>query len=369
MLIEIFFISVSVLYLITHLYLYSGYKKSLALNKIQNSTLPKVTVIVAARNEEENITRCIKSLSKIEYPEECLEIILVNDNSTDNTQKLMLETTRQLNNFKVINSRKNNSGNLKGKANAIDTAIEICTGEIIISTDADCEVPVNWVRETVRYFDEKTAMVCGFTFINTEKSLFAKVQCIDWMYLLSLASSSSGLKMILSCLGNNLSFTKTSYKQTGGYESMGFSVTEDLALMRKIDSNKNFEIKFPVDKECLVKTLPCNNLSELFSQKRRWFRGGTGMNFLGYIIGFELYSVNFLLIFGLFFLSMKIYLPLIILKIISELILLRKTFHRFNLNHLYKYYPLFIFYFAFYGLILPLSFLFKTKIKWKGQKF
>jgi cellulose synthase/poly-beta-1,6-N-acetylglucosamine synthase-like glycosyltransferase len=367
--VEIFFIYISVLYFFTHLLLYSGYKKSLGLKKNQNISFPKISVIVAGRNEEQNILRCINSLSKINYPEEFLEIILVNDNSTDKTYELMVEATKDFGFFKVINSRKSISNKLKGKANAINTAIEICTGEIIVSTDADCEIPPNWIKETVHYFDENTAMVCGFTLINPVQSLFAKMQSIDWMYLLSLASSSAGLKMIMSCIGNNLSFTKSSYNHVGGYESIGFSVTEDLALMRKINSNKNFKIKFPVDKECLVETLPCNNLSELFSQKRRWFRGGIRINFLGYLVGFELYSVNILLVFGLFFLSWKIYLALIILKIVSELILLRKTFQRFDLKYLYKYYPLFIFYFAFYGLILPVSFLFNRKIKWKGQKF
>ncbi|MEO8209507.1 MAG: glycosyltransferase [bacterium] len=369
MLIEVFFISISVLYLLTHLFLYFGFKKSFALTKNQNSYCPKVSVIVAGRNEEKNIVRCITSLSKLNYPKELLEIILVNDNSTDKTFNLMTESIQDFNFFKVINSGKNISNNLKGKANAINTAIEICTGDIIISTDADCEVPVNWINETVLYFDKKTAMVCGFTMIEFKKSLFAKVQCIDWMYLLSLASSSAGLRLILSCVGNNLAFTKNAYEQTGGYESIGFSVTEDLALMRKINSNKNYVIKFPVDKECLVETLPCKNMHELFSQKRRWFRGGIGINFLGYIIGFELYSMNLLIILGLFFLNFKLYIALIIIKIISEMILISETFQRFNLKELYKYYPLFILYFAFYGLTLPFTFIFHTKIKWKERKF
>ncbi|MDQ3021881.1 MAG: glycosyltransferase [Bacteroidota bacterium] len=369
MLIEIFFISLSVLYFFTHIFLYLGFKKSLGLTKSRNSSFPKVSVIVAGRNEAQNIVRCVESLAKTDYPKEFLEIILVNDNSTDNTLELMKESTKEFDFFKVINSKKSISGNLKGKANAINTAIKISTGDIIISTDADCQVPLNWINETVRYYNKKTPMVCGFTMIKFKESLFAKVQCIDWMYLLSLASSSAGLKMILSCLGNNLSFTKKSYIETGGYESIGFSVTEDLALMRKIDSIKTYDIKFPVDKECLVETQPCKNLRELFSQKRRWFRGGIGINFLGYIIGFQLYSMNFLIVFGLFFLNFKLFIALIIIKIISELILISKTFQRFNLKELYKYYPLFILYFAFYGLTLPFTFIFHTKIKWKEQKF
>lgn len=366
---EIFFILITISYFLTHLFLYIGFKKSFNLMKNENTKLPKVSVIVSARNEEQNIVQCIESLSKLDYPGELLEIILVNDYSEDATLELMLEHTRDHNFFKVINARSLKSNNLKGKANAIDTAIEQCTGKIIMSTDADCKVPANWIKETVGYYNDKTAMVCGFTKINFEHSLFAKLQCIDWMYLLSLATSSAGLKNILSCLGNNLSFRKDVYYEVGGYQSIVFSVTEDLALMRKIDSNSNYEIKFPIDNECLVSTSECKSLSELFSQKRRWFKGAIGINFLGYIVGFELYIMNFFLIFGLFFLNYKIYFALVIIKIISELILISKIFQRFKLQTLYKYYPLFNLYFAFYGLILPISFLFKRKIKWKGRKF
>jgi cellulose synthase/poly-beta-1,6-N-acetylglucosamine synthase-like glycosyltransferase len=324
---------------------------------------------VAGRNEALNIVRCIESLSRIKYPEDLLEIILVNDNSTDNTFELMKESSKNFSFFKVINSAKNSAGNLKGKANAIDTAISQCTGDIIVSTDADCEVSPDWVKESVKYFSGNTAMVCGFTLIKCGDSLFSKMQSIDWIYLLALASSSSGLKLILSCIGNNLAFTKSSYNDIGGYSAVGFSVTEDLALMRKINSYKKYQIKYPVDKDCIVETLACSDLAELFSQKRRWFRGGIGINFLGYIIGAELYAMNFLLIFGYLFMSFQAYLILIIIKTISEMILISGIIKRFKLGYLYKYYPLFCIYFALYGMTLPFTFLSGTKIKWKGQKF
>lgn len=366
---ETFFVSVTALYFFTHLFLLKGLINSFRLQKNSGQLLPKVSVIVAGRNESLNIVRCIESLSRINYPEELLEVILVNDNSTDNTFELMKESSKNFPFFKVINSSKNSSGNLKGKANAIDTAISVCTGEIIVATDADCMVSPNWVKETVKYYSDTTAMVCGFTLIKNNGTLFSIMQSIDWIYLLALASSSAGLNMILSCIGNNLSFRKKAYKDIGGYSAIGFSVTEDLALMRKINSYKKYGIKYPVDKECLVETLPCTDIPELLSQKRRWLRGGTGINFLGYIIGAELYIMNFLLLFGLLFLGIKMYLILISVKILSELILISGIMKRFELENLYKYYPLFCLYFAAYGLTLPFSFLIKTKIQWKGRKF
>ena len=366
---EIFFIISSVIYLLLHLFLYYGLLRSMKLKKNENAELPSLSVIVAGRNEEKNIVSCIRSLSNLNYPENLLEVILVNDNSTDNTFELMKNASKDYPFIKVINSQKSNSGNLKGKANAIDNAISVCKGEIIVSTDADCEVNPDWAQNTVKYFNENTGMVCGFTKIKSDNSLFAKLQCIDWIYLLSLASSSAGLKMILNCIGNNLSFSKKAYDSVGGYASINFSVTEDLALMRKINSDKKSEVLFPVDKKNLVSTLPCENLNELFSQKRRWFRGGTGINFLGYIVGAELYTMNILLVFGLFIISIKLYLILVAVKLISEFILLHRVFKEFDMQNYYKYYFLFMFYFAFVGLTLPWSFLFGKEINWKDRKF
>ncbi len=366
---EVFFISITSLYFLTYLFLYKGFRKSLNLQKRSSSDLPRVSVIVAARNEEQIIARCILSLSALRYPEELLEVILVDDHSTDKTLSIMKNETQTLPFFKVLSTIEDNSFILKGKAKAIDTAIKNCSGEIIISTDADCEIGREWVHETVKYYSGHTAMVCGFTQIKSSDSLFAKMQNLDWLYLLTLASASAGLKMIMSCVGNNLSFTKAAYKKVGGYESINFSVTEDLALMRKINSDKKFEIKYPVDKSCLVETLPCKSLDEVLSQKRRWFKGGTGINMLGYLVGIELYALNFLFLFGLFFLNYKIYLPLIVLKMMSELILVSQTLKRFDLQSLYKYYLFFSIYFALYGLILPFTFLLNPRIKWKGRKF
>lgn len=366
---EIFFIVVSILYFLLHVVLFLGLRKSFSMKTLPGTVHPKVSVIVAARNEEENILNCIESLSEINYPEDLLEIILVNDNSEDRTFEIMKNSERLHPSFKVINSHKNEFPNLKGKANAIDNAVDISTGDIILMTDADCTVNPEWVKNTVKYYTLGTGMVCGYTLMNDRKSLFSVLQSADWLYLLSLASSSAGLNSILSCIGNNLSFSTKAYRFTGGYKSIKFSVTEDLALMRKISSSKKFRVCFPVDKNCLVYTRPCRNIREVFSQKRRWFRGGTGINFLGYIAGAELYFMNILLVSGLLFLNLKLYLFLIIVKTVSELILLHKPVKVFGLTSFYFYYPVFMIYFAFTGLLLPWTFLAGSKIKWKGRKF
>jgi cellulose synthase/poly-beta-1,6-N-acetylglucosamine synthase-like glycosyltransferase len=363
-----FFLIAAVLYLLIHLYIFSGLLKSFNLKK--NKELPAfVSVIVAARNEKDNIVQCINSLKMLTYHEEKFEIILVNDKSTDDTKELMLEHTKGLPQFVVIDSRSTESTNLKGKANAIDTAIEISKGEIIMTSDADCVISKNWITETVSYYDDKTGMVCGFTNIKSDKSLFEKVQAIDWVYLLSLASGSSGINQTLSCIGNNLSFRKSAYNDVGGYNGIDFSITEDFALMRAIHKLKKYKIKYPVNYQSVVWTEACRDFKTLYKQKKRWFKGGLKINLLGYCMGFELYSMNLALFFGWIFLPLPIYLLIILIKFISELFMIVPVMKRLNLIKLLEYYIFFEIYFALYGLLLPLTFITGHKIEWKDRKF
>ncbi len=366
---EIFFVTITAGFLLLHIYLYRGLTKSISLDEVVSTDLPSITIIVAGRNEANNIVNCINSLSEINYPKDKLQIILVNDKSTDDTLALMQEHTTSMPQFLVITSRESANTNLRGKANAIDTAIEISKGEIILMTDADCTVQKSWALNTVKYFLPDVAMVCGFTLIRSEDSLFAKLQCLDWIYLLTLASASCGLGKIMSCIGNNLAFTKEAYNSVGGYSAIGFSVTEDLALMRNINKLKNKRIVYPVSHGSLVMTDPCKTVNELASQKRRWFRGGTGINFLGYVTGFELYTANILIAAGYFFVGFKLWLLLSSIIVLSVLLLMSSSAIRLRSVNTFAYFPLFIIYFSLYGLLLPLSFIFGTKINWKGRKF
>ncbi|HRE41056.1 MAG TPA: glycosyltransferase [Ignavibacteria bacterium] len=365
---EIFLLVISLLYLILHGYLLFGLSNSINL-KSDDKQLPFVSVIIAARNEKDNITRCINSLKKIKYDKSLYEIILVNDKSTDNTKELMYLASGNDKNIIIIDSRNSESSNLKGKANAIDTAIEIAKGDIILTSDADCEISPDWIIETAKYYDSKTAMVCGFTNIKYTESLFFKMQALDWVYLLSLASGSTGINNTLSCIGNNLSFRKSVYLEVGGYEGIEFSVTEDFALMRAIFKLKKYKIKYPVNEKSVVWTEGCKDLKTLYKQKKRWLKGGLKINLLGYIIGFELYIMNLTLIFGLFFLDPLIYIALIAIKFFSELLIMIPVIFRLKLKNLFQYFLFFEIYFAVYGLLLPFSFLFGNKIDWKGRKF
>lgn len=364
---DIFVTVSSIIYFLLHILFFIGFLRSNSL-KINTSSNSKVTVIVAARNEENIIKNCISSLKKINYDKNLLEIILVNDKSTDNTKSIMLYETKDSRLFKVIDSDKTETKNLKGKANAINSAIKIASGDIILMTDADCIIPQDWVSETVKYYSSNVKMVCGFTKIKYSDSFFAKLQALDWLYLQSLASCSSGIGMILSCIGNNLSFKKNVYNEIGGYENIDFSVTEDLSIMRRINSDKKYKVIYPINAECSIVTEECKNIKELYNQKKRWFKGGLGINVFGWFLGVELYIVNLNIAFGYLFFDINFYLFIVLIKFVSELLIMLPVYYKLKFKDIIFYFPVFQLYFAIYGLFLPFTFLLSYKINWKERK-
>jgi len=360
-------IIISAAYFILYLFLYFGFRRTLHLKTIPDY-FPFVTVLVAARNEENNITACLESLLKLNYPEDKLEIIVINDRSTDSTEQIVTGIFTEHNHCRLIHSSDNISNVFPGKANAIDCGIKESKGDIILATDADCSVPENWITEIVKYYQDETAMVCGYTRINHNNSFFNKLQSFDWLYLLSLAIYSSGYNMTMSCIGNNLSFRKSIYNNIGGYGNIEYSVTEDLALMRRINKLRNVRVIYPPEYLSEVKTDACKNLHELYNQKKRWFRGGVGINTLGYITGLLMYSTNLIMLTGLFFLPLYLYLISIGVKFTSDLLILLPNYRRFKYSGIVQYFIPFQFYFMLYGLLLPFTFLTGYKVNWKNRK-
>jgi cellulose synthase/poly-beta-1,6-N-acetylglucosamine synthase-like glycosyltransferase len=117
-----------------------------------------------------------------------------------------------------------------------------------------------------------------------------------------------------------------------------------------------------------VLTEECKTVKELYNQKKRWFKGGLGINFLGWLLGFEMYAVNIILLFGFLILNIYLYLTLIAIKFISELLIMLPVYYKLGFKNIMKYFLIFQIYFAIYGLLLPFTFILNPKIIWKDRK-
>ena len=249
--------------------------------RLPDEKLPTATIIVAARNEEEKILRTLQSLDKLEYPDGKLQILIVDDQSTDNTGKIIDQYISGKIRFKKITTAEHHT-KLIGKMRALAYAIKEATGEIILTTDADCEVKPGWAKTICSHYFDDVALVTGIT-TQTAANWFHGMQAIDFVYLLTAGAGTTNLKIPISCIGNNMSYRKSAYDEVGGYEKLPHSVTEDFTLMNAIYNLKKYKVIFPVLKESLVISIPCRSLKSLFRQKKRWGVGGLGVPFRGLV--------------------------------------------------------------------------------------
>ena len=138
----------------------------------------KVSVVVAARNEEDNIQNLINDFINQTYPKDKFEIIFSNDCSTDETGRI-LDKAAKNNTFIHHINIKTRSKDMTPKKYALEKAIQSATGDVIVTTDADCRVQEEWISSMASYVHSKGGIVIGFSKVSG-KSLFHKYQMIDF---------------------------------------------------------------------------------------------------------------------------------------------------------------------------------------------
>ena len=211
-------------------------------HKNSGEEIPSVSVLMAFRNEEKNLSRCISGLKKLNYPEDKLEILLLDDHSEDAGAEIVASLIKDDNRIKMIKVDEP-KGNLQGKTNALALGIRESKGDILAVTDADCFVEENWLLDSIKYFAPDTGLVASYTdidekldfqadssenkYLNSKR--FAHLQAVDMSILQTIAGRSSNWGHTLTVLGNNLLFRRIVYEEIGGYErgDRGDAVEDD----------------------------------------------------------------------------------------------------------------------------------------------
>jgi cellulose synthase/poly-beta-1,6-N-acetylglucosamine synthase-like glycosyltransferase len=359
---EIIFLIIVSVYFIISVSLIIGAKKRFPSNTEKD--LQEISIVVAVRNEEKNIHHCLESLDKLIYPENKLEVIIVDDDSSDGTEAIIKEFIDGKSKFRLINLT-GNEGKLKGKVRAVAEGIKRAKGEIILTTDADCVVNPLWARTIVSYYQNNVGIVNGFTTILADGT-FSGMQAIDFIYLLFVSAGTINLGKPVSCIGNNMSFRKKAYDLSGGFENLPFSVTEDFLLLNTIHKLNKYAVIYPLDKNSLVFSKPCSNVKDLFNQKKRWAVGGIDAPFSGKLLMLWAFLTNGLVLLTPFMFS-PVWLYLVFFKIATDFFALLPVHQKLGLQKNLKYFPVFQIYFIIYTFILPFIILFNKKVKWKDR--
>lgn len=361
---EVAVISVVAFYICqTLVYLIASHRRFPALPDDQ---LPTASVIVAARNEEKDILRCLEALDKLEYPYGKLEIIIVDDRSTDRTGTIIDEFIADKKRFIKVHGVEP-VNHLRGKTNALVQGLHRATGEVILTTDADCAVNPHWAKSLASRFTEGVGL-CGGMTSQQRGSIWNGMQHLDFIYLLGAGSGTINAGIPLSVIGNNMAYLRKAYNETGGYENMPFSVTEDSQLLAAISALGNYKIVFPVDRNGMVESMPEPDMTSLFRQKKRWSLGGTRVPFHGVMVLVTSVAAHSLPLIFLFF-DPPVAGLLLLAVVLFDLLFLISLLSRVGMLPTIKYFPFFEIYYFFYVTFMPLVLLFSRSVEWKGRKF
>ncbi len=329
-------------------------------------TLPKVSVVVAAKDEEENLPACLASLVNVDYPVDLLEIIVVNDQSGDSTPAVINGYSHNYDFVRRVDAV--DGTDMRGKANALSQGIDSAHGEFIFLTDADCSVPVTWISGMLKYFEENTGIVGGVTLISKADDILSGIQTLDWDFLLSIGAGAATLRKPLACLGNNLAFRMKAYQDVGGYRKIRFSVTEDYALFKAIAESGRWDYRYPMDRQTLVETLPVTSLKQVFAQRKRWATGGKETGFFGIATLAPGFLLNWSIILSAVLSPATLPLFLLVKTILDALFVFPTLRFYGKIVHL-KFIVYFEIYYLVYVALLPFSVYLGKAITWKGRKY
>jgi len=359
------------LYLLVLVYLIKGWSnlKRPELKPITFKT--KVTILIAARDEEEKIALTIDDILSQDYPKDLTEIIIVDDHSTDRTAEIIRSYAAQgvkllqLNEDKPLNSY---------KKKAIAEAISLSTGELMVATDADCRMGPKWLSSIVNYYETKgPVMISSPVTYFEEKTLFERLQTLEFGYLVAMGAAFIGNNKASTCNGANFAYRKDIFYAVGGFKGIDdLASGDDELLLQKVAERYPGKIGFLKLRAAIVYTHAKHTLTEFLNQRRRWASKSTkykDKKVVALAVGIWLFNVSLLVNAGLSFHNtyfLKLFLIQFLLKFIFEALFLIPVNVFFKHGKLMWLLillsPIHIIYFVYVGLIGN-----TRKYVWKGR--
>jgi len=265
---------------------------------IRNGAKPrtKVSVLIAARNEEANIGRTLTAVLRQDFPKELLEVIVVDDHSTDGTSDVVRSFSGQgvrllsLNESEPLNSY---------KKKAITTAIAEATGYYIITTDADCRMGPDWLATVVTFMEREDCFLLSSPVVYSEqRGFFEELQTLEFLYLIGLGAAGIGNRHPSTCNGANLAYRRDIFYEVGGFNGIDHVASgDDELFLHKIATHYPDKIRFCKSREAIVYTDAKRTLRGFIGQRRRWASKSTHYKDRGVVaLGISIWLFNVFLL-------------------------------------------------------------------------
>ncbi|MBD0367817.1 MAG: glycosyltransferase [Flavisolibacter sp.] len=331
----------------------------------------QVSIIIAARNEAENIPFLLQALAQQTYPTGLLEIIIVDDHSTDATAQLVQHASVE--NVHLLSLSGDAAHSSKKKA--IAAGVERAKGELVVTTDADCTFSPNWIEALVSFYIRNNAQfIAAPVRYSSDDSFLHRFQTLDFLTLQGITGAGVSAQFHTMCNGANLAYRRSTFFEVKGFSGIDqIASGDDMLLMYKIWQRYPQQVFYLRSKEAIVDTKPMNTWRAFIKQRIRWASKTTHYQdkrifwtlLLVYLVDLYFFVLLIASIWKVYYLPAA--LLYLVLKTVVELPFVYAVSKFFGQQRLIAYFPFFqpvhILYTVAIGFISQFG-----KYEWKGRR-
>ncbi len=351
--------------------------KTFTLNNIQTKT--SFSIVIPFKDEAEHLSGLLESVSNLNYPKELYEVILVNDESEDNSSEIITDFLKKRpfdcaqGDVKVINNdRKTNSP----KKDAINTAISQAKFDWIVTTDADCIVSRYWLDNLDGFIqNNNTKMIVAPVRFYMIDTFLKRFQTLDFLSLIGATVGGFGINKPFLCNGANLAYNKIFFYELNGFQgNSNIASGDDIFLLEKAIKNNAKQVHYLKSEHVIVETKPQPDFKSLLSQRIRWAaKTSSYNNKFGKLTGLIVLLMNASIIYSLLFvliglLDIKFLGYIFIIKFSIDFLLIFKTSRFYNQEQYLSSYLFSSLLYPFFSVYVAVISVFMG-YKWKGRNY
>jgi cellulose synthase/poly-beta-1,6-N-acetylglucosamine synthase-like glycosyltransferase len=340
----------------------------------KSSYRTRMSLVIAARNEESTIALCLADFAAQTYPKELFEIVIADDNSTDNTVsviKVFMANNPSIT-IKLL-ELKDEPGIVSYKKRALSAAITASSNELIVTTDADCRFGPQRLEVIAKHYeDNPVSLILLPVVFNNEKSLFEKIQSLEFTGIMGITAASAGIGRPVSSNGANMAIERRLFERIGGFDDP-YASGDDVFILYKTKLVAPKRIAFIKSEEAIVYTSAQKNVSGFFNQRVRWGAKAKGFSDVSALVSILLLFFSNLMVTAVMVLGL-VFLPLIMpaliifgLKLIADMVFLLPVTRFYKKTGLLVFYPLMSLWLPIYISITGILSL-RGNYVWKGRK-
>jgi hyaluronan synthase len=241
---------------------------------VNTNYVPTISFVVPAKNEGDNIAETLRCFYRSNYPKDKMEVIAINDGSSDNTLDQMLLVQKEfgdkINRFEVVDWKKN-----RGKREGMAEGVKMSKGEIVIFVDSDSFIEENCIWHLIKYFtDPQVGAVSGHTDVyNSQENILTRMQAVRYYISFKIYKSAESVFGLVTCCPGCCSAYRREYLNEFIDEWLGqtfFGKKCTFGDDRSLTNHMLRKYRTVYSGEALAKTVVPNTFKKYLKQQQRW---------------------------------------------------------------------------------------------------